>query len=177
MSKPIETSRLTLYPATPELLKAALQGDAAIAKLMNVRVAIEWNIFGDEVLEYALEKLENNPAASGWWTYLSVLRKGNILIGSCGYKGEPSEEGIVEIGYEISDDYQDIGLATEMALGLITHAFTDERVKMVIAHTLASKNASTGVLEKCGMHQVETLVDPEEGMVWKWSISKESVRV
>jgi ribosomal-protein-alanine N-acetyltransferase len=177
MSKPIETSRLSLYPATPDLLKAALQGDAVLAKQMNVRVIPEWNYFGDAALEHALEKVEDQSSNIGWWIYFSVLRKGNILIGSGGYEGAPSADGTVEIYYEISDDYQELGLATEMVSGLIRHAFTDERVKAIIAHTLASKNASTSVLEKCGMRQVETLVDPQEGMVWRWSISKESVSV
>lgn len=36
------------------------------------------------------------------------------------------------------------------------------------AHTLPERNASTRVLEKCGFTLVGEVVDPDDGVVWRW---------
>ena len=41
-------------------------------------------------------------------------------------------------------------------------------VRMVIAHTLERANASARVLEKVGFGLVGEVIDPEDGVVWKW---------
>lgn len=89
-----------------------------------------------------------------------------------GFKGKPNQEGVVEIGYEIIPNYRNQGLATEVAQGLIDYAFSYPQVQLVIAHTLAEKNASTKVLEKVGMFYQETINDPEDGMIWRWSLER-----
>ena len=43
----------------------------------------------------------------------------------------------------VAPSYENQGLATEAARGLIEKAFADEHVQMVDAHTLAEWNAST----------------------------------
>ena len=80
------------------------------------------------------------------------------MIGGGGYKGKPTAEGMVELGYEITSNYRNNGYATEMARGLIAHAFTNNMVKSIIAHTLAEENASTKVLQKCGFKKVQEKV-------------------
>jgi ribosomal-protein-alanine N-acetyltransferase len=39
---------------------------------------------------------------------------------------------------------------------------------VVRAHTLPNPNASTRVLTKCGFHRVGEVIDPEDGLVWRW---------
>jgi ribosomal-protein-alanine N-acetyltransferase len=101
-------------------------------------------------LQYALDNLTENEEEKNWWTYFPIHKQDNTLIGSGGYKGKPTTEGIVELGYEIASDYRNRGLATEMTKGLIENAFRHASVTSIIAHTLGHNNPSTKVLQKCG---------------------------
>lgn len=72
------------------------------------------------------------------------------MIGCGGYKGPPSADGTVEIGYSIVPQHRREGYATEAAEGLIRHAFRNPSVRRVIGETLPGLVASIGVLVKCG---------------------------
>jgi RimJ/RimL family protein N-acetyltransferase len=103
---------------------------------------------------------------------LPVHRADNRLIGSGGYKGPPGVAGTVEIGYEITPAYRNSGYATEMTKGLVEHAFIDQRVTAVIAHTLGEENPSTAVLQKCGFHKTAEFTDPDEGTIWNRELQR-----
>jgi RimJ/RimL family protein N-acetyltransferase len=169
----IETERLQLLPCGTELLRSAIQGDQQLAQHLGVAVAENWTEFGVGPLQYALEKLAGNTAERGWWTYFPIHKADHKLIGSGGYKGRPSAAGSVEVGYEIAPAYRNQGLATEMTRGLIEQAFKHPSVTAIIAHTLGQENPSTRVLAKCGFEHVETIHDPDDGLIWKWSLRRQ----
>ncbi|MDF2438230.1 MAG: GCN5-related N-acetyltransferase [Bacteroidota bacterium] len=168
----IETKNLKLIPCDTEILKAAIQGNEILAKKMDVTVQDNWTEFGESALKYSLDKLSESEEEKNWWTYFPIHKQDNKLIGSGGYKGKPNIAGTVELGYEISAEYRNRGLATEMAEGLINNAFRDDRVKIIIAHTLGKHNPSTKVLQKCGFEKVEEINDPDEGLIWKWELER-----
>jgi len=60
-----------------------------------------------------------------------------------------------------------------MTKGLIERAFKDNRVKLIIAHTLGQENPSTKVLQKCSFVKTEEINDPDEGQIWKWELKRE----
>jgi RimJ/RimL family protein N-acetyltransferase len=60
------------------------------------------------------------------------------------------------------------GYATEAAAALVDFAQRDARVRVVRAHTLPERNASTRVLTKCGFELRGEVIDPEDGLVWRW---------
>jgi hypothetical protein len=41
-------------------------------------------------------------------------------------------------------------------------------VKLIRAHTLPQINASTRILTKCGFDRIGEMIDPEDGLVWRW---------
>ena len=168
----IETARLTLLPCNTTLLQTAIHSNDALAQHLGLSVPDDWTEFGSIALQYVLDRLQRYPDEEAWWTYFPIHKTDQRLIGSGGYKGVPSPHGAVEIGYEIAPDYRGQGLATEMAQGLIDHAFRDKRVLIILAHTLGEPNPSTAVLSKCGFTHVETLHDPEEGTIWKWELRR-----
>ena len=168
----IETKNLRLIPCDTEMLKSAIQGNEILAKKINVTVVDNWTEFGIGALKYALDKLTESQEEKNWWTYFPIYKQDNKLIGSGGYKGKPTTDGTVELGYEIATEYRNRGLATEMTRGLIENAFRDDRVTSIIAHTLGQDNPSTKVLQKCGFEKVEEINDPDDGLIWKWEVRR-----
>lgn len=164
--------RIKLIACNKEALEAAIKGDESLKNFLKINIADKWTEFGVQAFSYAYDKLSDNPDEEGWWTYLPILESENMLIGTCGYKGKPDENGIVEIGYEVAESYRNKGLATEIAQQLITKAFANQNVKTVQAHTLAEENSSVKVLQKCKMLKIEEINDPDDGKLWKWEIRK-----
>lgn len=168
----LETPRLYLVACSLPLYEAILRHDQELAAYLEIEVSTGWTEFGDEPSVYSMERVRVNPTEEQWWQYLVVHKADNKLIGAGGYKGAPTRFGVVEIGYEIRPEYRNQGYATEFAKGLIDHAFTDETIKIVQAHTLAEPNASTHVLKKCGMDFVEEMFDPDDGTIWQWRVER-----
>lgn len=81
-------------------------------------------------------------------------------------------DGRVEVGYEIAPGFRNQGFATEATRAMVAHAFSQPDVEFVLAHTLPEHNASTKVLEKVGMTLVEAVNDPDDGVVWRWALSR-----
>lgn len=170
----IETAHLWLIPAELRHFEAILRDEAELAALLGLKLADGWLSFPDAraAMEPSYEHLKAHPSVLGWWTYFFLHKTDRALIGLGGYKGEPDAEGAAEIGYSIAPGYQRRGLATEAALGMIEHAFSDSRVRQVIAHTLPEKNTSTRVLERVGMRFLGPVHDPEDGEVWRWVLER-----
>jgi RimJ/RimL family protein N-acetyltransferase len=150
----IVTERLELVPATADLTRAALEGDGALAAALRAIVPVTWppEFMDSPALEFTLARLEEDERQAGWWLHFVVLTQasaGRTLIGSAGYKGPPSPDGTVEVGYGIVRDHQRQGYASETVRGLVAHAFSNPAVHRVIAETLPELTPSIGVLRKC----------------------------
>lgn len=169
----MQTQRLYLVNNTLPMLDAAVAADwpTLSALLDGASLAEQWAHF-DDSLVWMRNYILAHPDETAWWHYLVLHCGDHRLIGTCGYKGGPNAEGIVEIGYEIADAYQGQGLATEAAGLLVRQAFSHPEIKAVIAHTLAEENASVGVLRKSGFQFVQEKLDPDDGPVWEWKLSR-----
>jgi [ribosomal protein S5]-alanine N-acetyltransferase len=122
-----------------------------------------------EVSPEWLARLRSGSGSDPWRYGFFVVDPGeSAAIGSAAYKGQPDEHGVVEIAYAIVPSHEGRGYATEVAAALVEFAFASGRVRLVRAHTLPEVNASTRVLQKCGFRHTETVVDPEDGPVWRW---------
>jgi RimJ/RimL family protein N-acetyltransferase len=51
---------------------------------------------------------------------------------------------------------------------LVEYALEFPEVTLLIAHTLPESTASQRVLAKCGFHRAGEVVDPEDGLVWRF---------
>jgi len=120
-----------------------------------------------------LARLHASTADDPWTNSFAIVqRQSGARIGTCGFKGPPGIGGVVEIAYGVDVEHQGRGYATEAAEALVAVAFDDERVHRVRAHTLPEANGSTRVLTKCGFRCVGEVVDPEDGLVWRWERSR-----
>lgn len=168
----IETERLRIIPCTRDHLEILLSSEDALAEYLGVDLAKNWLLF-PESIAYSIKMIDDDPRALIWGMHLIVHKADNKLIGCGGFKGAPDAEGMVEFGYSVAPSYENQGFATEAAGGLIGHAFADDDVKMVDAHTLAEWNASTKVLQKCGLTKIAEKHDPEDGDIWHWRLMRD----
>jgi len=152
-----ETERLDLIPATIETLDAELRRDRdRLAHLVGARVPPLWPppLYDDDWILRVRSKFQESGRHALWWIWYFLLRERDtrVLLGAGGFKGPP-ENGTVEIGYSILEDFQKRGYATEAATGLIHRAVTHAEIRKVIAHTLPVLTPSIRVLEKNGFVQ------------------------
>ena len=119
-----------------------------------------------------LAQFEASGAADPWvHGFRLVHRSSGSIVGFCSFKGPPTD-GVVEIAYGIAPDEQGKGYATEAARALVEYARTFAEVEVVRAHTLPDGAASKRVLEKCGFQHVGEIIDPEDGLVWRFENSR-----
>lgn len=170
----IETERLYLVPADLPKLEALVAEDwpTLSALLGGVDFAEHWLHF-PEAMVWMRDYLREYEMDIHWWNYFIIHRADVRLIGTCGYKGSPSLDGAVEIGYEIANSYQGKGLATETARALVDNAFRFHEVRCVLANTLAETNASNHLLQKLGFAFTGEEMDIEDGLIWGWKKERE----
>jgi RimJ/RimL family protein N-acetyltransferase len=167
----IETVNLLLRPYSPEQLLALIDSVEQFEQIIGLPAAkgLADFIRSDDVSPAWLARLRTSSVPDAWVHGFAVVhREDRLVIGSAAFKGPPDEKGEVEIAYGIVPDYEGRGYATEAAAALAAFAFKSEDVKRVRAHTLPTPNASTRVLTKCGFKHTGEIVDPEDGLVWRW---------
>jgi RimJ/RimL family protein N-acetyltransferase len=151
----IPTANLDLVLQTPDEVLASIE---AMPPADRAEVSPDW-----------LARVRATPAGDPWALSFSVVeRGGGAIVGSCGFKGPPDADGVVELAYGIDTSRRGRGFATEAAGALARFAFASSRVRLVLAHTKPGNGASERVLAKCGFRQVGMVVDPEDGLVCRW---------
>jgi RimJ/RimL family protein N-acetyltransferase len=154
MDSTLRTTRLWLVPADVDELREKYDGPAGAP----AGVSPKW-----------IEKLRVAQEPDPWeFGYTVVHAESLRAIGGVSFKGAPGPDGLVEIAYGIDEAFQGHGYATEAAAALVDFAFADPRVHLVCAHTARDAVASPRVLEKCGFTHVGEVVDPEDGLVWRF---------
>jgi RimJ/RimL family protein N-acetyltransferase len=157
----MQTKRLKLIPMTLEDVYSMIE---AMSPTEKAELSTDW-----------LARLHASTSADPWAHGFSMVhRETGVAIGKCGFKGPPAADGVVETAYGVDPEHQGKGYATEAAEALVTYAFSDSRVSVVRAHTLPEPNASTRVLAKCGFRYIGEVVDPEDGLVWRWEKGRET---
>lgn len=162
---PISTQRLILIPGVRPVLEAELEGAAELASALGVEVHPSWPppLYDGEACRWMLDRVIEDPGYEQWGFRYFVLRQDphDLAIGAGGFKGPPTPEGDIEIGYSIVPEYQRRGFATEATLGLVTRALSSSRVRRVIAETLPDLTASIRVLESAGFEPASDPSDPQ----------------
>lgn len=152
---PIQTKSLRLVAHTLDDVRAQIEG-------MNTDQRAE---LSPDWLARVHAATADDPWVLG---FALVHRTTNVVVGTCGFKGPPGGDETVEIAYGVALDHQGNGYATEAAEALVAYAFNSGEVRVVRAHTFPEANASTRVLAKCGFRRVGEVIDPEDGLVWRW---------
>ena len=167
----LETERLHLLALTADQLALALEAPERLEQELGVPLSREQ--FSEPVpraIGMKLSKMsEANEDVHPWTTYwLIVIAADPYGAGMAGFKGEPDEEGAVEIGYGIDVAYRRQGYMTEAVQALIAWAFADPACRAVTAQgVLRSNTGSQRVLLNAGLHVYNEDVDTQD-----WRIDK-----
>ena len=167
----LETPRLILQPCLPSQILALIEKPEHPAELPGLAAAARLREMytGGDVSPTWVESLRAAAEPDPWrHGFFVIQRETRSVIGMAGFKGPPDPQGVVEIAYGIAPGFRDEGYATEAAEALTALAVRTAGVVLVRAHTLPEPNASTRVLVKCGFRHVASVVDPEDGPVWRW---------
>jgi RimJ/RimL family protein N-acetyltransferase len=157
----IVTDNLELLLQTSEEVLASID---AMSPADRAEVSPEW-----------VARVKESTSADAWTHGFAVVQRASgAIVGHCAYKGPPGPEAVVEIAYGIEPVYRGRGYATEAARALVAFAFGSGRVRLVCAHTRPEKNASGRVLTKCGFERIGEVMDPEDGLVWRWELRPSS---
>ena len=160
---------IEIVPCSIEHINKLIEGTDAFQAAYGLKV-IDGYLPFEAALEYTLNQIKTSQISHPWLPYLFLFPPESVLVGFGGFKSVPDSQRAVEIGYSVAPSYQNQGFATSAARQLLEIAFASKLVDCVFAHTLAERNASTRVLEKCGMTKVSEILDPEDGEVWRWEI-------
>lgn len=100
------------------------------------------------------------------WVGYAVLEN-ETPVGLCAFKTAP-KQGRVEIAYGTVPGFENRGIGTAMARGLLQIANQTDAEVVVFAQTLPQENASTAILKKLGFVLRATIEHPDDGTVWEW---------
>lgn len=149
----VESRRLTMVAATPELVAADLAGRKDLAEALDAEVPEDWppDLYDSPSMRLTLQQLRD-PSEQGWtmWYLLCHRFEPPQVVGICGFKGKPDRTGSVEISYSVLRPFRFQGFATEAVERLVVWAFSHQNVVEVTAETLPHLRQSIRVMEKNG---------------------------
>ena len=131
----IETKRLKIHPASSEQMRTMISAE----NNEEVRAAYA------EMLEGSLA----HPDQREWYAIWMIELKNGTHIGDLCFKGLDAS-GVAEIGYGITEEYQNRGYATEAVGAVVNRALKQSGVTRIEAEAEPDNKASRRVLEKCG---------------------------
>lgn len=159
--------QVTLFNMSQNVFDALLNNMDSFEKDNNVKFEGNGKLIAD-ITSITLHMIQEKNCGPEWGGYLAIDNDSRIIIGTCAFKGAPSDNGEVEIAYFTFPKFEGQGYATSMVKELISLATGNSSINVIAANTLPQKNASTKVLEKSGFACKGEIHDPEDGLVWRW---------
>lgn len=107
----------------------------------------------EDSLHYFTSRVSAQPDAVGWYVWYFIRHDPDeppVVLGNGGFKGPPSADGVVEVGYSLFPQYQHRGYATEAVGALVGWALSHDAVQSVIAETFPELTSSIAVLQRLG---------------------------
>ena len=133
----VETERMYLYPLSDEEMRLVIENESDP----------EMKQAYTEMLEGCL----SNPDKRIWYAIWNMELKDNseTIVGDFCFKGL-GDDGVVEIGYGLKEEYRHHGYMTEAVIAITEWALSQDGVKQVEAETDAKNIDSQKVLFQSG---------------------------
>ena len=147
----IESPRLYIKSLTYPQLKKYIGLDdtleADLGLLQNNRTIT--GEFKQTVEQYLIPYIEMYPMHLLYATvWVIIHKKDNIIVGDIGFNAAPSDKGVVEVGYSTYPAYFNNGYMTEALGSIVSWAFGQNEVQIIIAQTDKDNYATHRVLKK-----------------------------
>ncbi|MDD5142587.1 GNAT family N-acetyltransferase [Methanoregula sp.] len=155
MTLPLQTRRLTLIPATREILSAELDARDRLSRLLGATVPATWPppLMDEGVIREFL-RMQDDPAGplcATWYWVLDDSGTGTrTLIGNGGILRAEGAPDTAVLGYSVLEEFWNRGYATEAVGALLPFIFSLPGITRIIATTYPDLPASIRVLEKTG---------------------------
>ena len=135
-------------------------------------------------LGWRVPQVKENPAVNRWFVRFIILKSSREIIGSTSFHGVPDENGMMEIGLGIEEEFRNQGYAREALAGMWRWVCRQPDVK-TLRYTVSPDNlASIAVINYFGFgfmgQQMDEIDGPEniyemstEEFMQKWGSENE----
>jgi ribosomal-protein-alanine N-acetyltransferase len=158
---------LQLFPLDRAACAALLDGTAPILKRLTNLGAVRDLL--QIVVPAQVALYDRTGVEAPWIGYLAYVQETGEVVGACSFKGACTD-GRVEIAYFTFPHAEGLGHGKAMAAALIAIAAATAEAHTVIACTLPEENASAAILRGLQFTNTGTVVDPDDGPVWRWEL-------
>jgi [ribosomal protein S5]-alanine N-acetyltransferase len=147
----LQTSRCSITPLTQAQLANYCIPDFSLENSLHVnpipRTVPEFlaNVINNKILP-SVSDITKNPLYYTFWTIIN--KQENVMVADCCFKGEPNENGEIEIGYSTYPAFEGKGFMTEAVGAMVSWAFQQPNVQSVTAQTDPTNIASQKILQK-----------------------------
>jgi len=118
---------------------------------------------GEMPIDFIASSILREPLRAEIGLILAVTKESLEIVGSAGFKSLPDERGMIEIGYGIVPEKQNLGFGKEFLVGALKMicGYPGTRVLRYVVNE--SNGPSLHIIEKLGFQKVGTQIDPDEG--------------
>ena len=114
-------------------------------------------------MRWRAPQVQKEPATNKWFIRWIVLRSTSEVIGSTSFHGPPDEDGMIEIGLGLHEQFHRQGFGFEAVMGMWKWAATQPGVR-IFRYTVSPANvASVALVLKCGFSCVGQQIDEIDG--------------
>ncbi|QRN53598.1 GNAT family N-acetyltransferase [Dyella caseinilytica] len=131
-----------------------------------VGIALEGALPPAFVATRSLDHIDSGKSVH-WCSTFYIRDLDKAVVGGCGFKDEP-HNGRVEIGYAVSPERRNQGIATVAIEALTSLAFKSAEVHEVLAQVSELNAPSTRVVQKLGFVNTGTAVDKDDEVLVQW---------
>jgi ribosomal-protein-alanine N-acetyltransferase len=167
-SPPIETPRLLLRPMREDDVDQLLDtfGDS------KVMAAFDSEPFDRTQMERWVRRNLAHQEQYGYGLFSVVLKANGRVIGDCGLEHmDVGGRMEAELGYDLSSEYWNQGLATEAATSVRDFAVNERGIVRLVSLIRRGNEASRRVAEKVGMH-LESELEQHSQPYWLYAITR-----
>ena len=119
---------------------------------------------GPSPLIHRIPRVKKNPEFAEIGLVLAISKKERVLVGSAGFHDFPDEKGMIEIGFGIVPERQNLGFGFELLKGMWEFISKNPNVKILRYTVSPSNEPSMHIINKLGFEKVGEQIDDEDGL-------------